>query len=51
VSEEQSRGMNPDYYLVLPWHFKDEFLQREKAMLQRGTKLIFPLPTIDVISQ
>lgn len=51
VSEEQSRAMNPDYYLVLPWHFKEEFLQREKAMLERGTKLIFPLPTIDIIGQ
>jgi 2-polyprenyl-3-methyl-5-hydroxy-6-metoxy-1,4-benzoquinol methylase len=51
VSEEQSRAMNPDYYLVLPWHFKEEFLQRERAMLERGTKLIFPLPTIDVITK
>jgi len=51
VSEEQSRAMQPDYYLVLPWHFKEEFLEREKAMLARGTKLIFPLPTIEVISQ
>jgi len=51
VSEEQSRAMQPDYYLVLPWHFKEEFLQREKAMLDRGTKLIFPLPTIDVVAQ
>ena len=31
VSEEQSRAMNPDYYLVLPWHFKDGVLEREKA--------------------
>ena len=51
VSEEQSRAMQPDYYLVLPWHFKEEFLQREKAMLDRGTKLIFPLPTIEVVAQ
>jgi len=51
VSEEQSRAMQPDYYLVLPWHFKEEFLEREKATLARGTKLIFPLPTIEVISQ
>ena len=51
VSEEQSRAMQPDYYLVLPWHFKEEFLEREKAMLAQGTKLIFPLPTIEVISQ
>jgi SAM-dependent methyltransferase len=51
VSEEQSRSMQPDYYLVLPWHFKEEFLQREKAMLERGTKLIFPLPTIELIAR
>jgi SAM-dependent methyltransferase len=51
VSEEESRKLNPDYYLVLPWHFREEFLQREKAMLQRGVKLIFPLPTIEIIGQ
>ena len=51
VSEEQSRSMQPDYYLVLPWHFKEEFLQREKAMLERGTKLIFPLPTIELVAR
>jgi len=26
VSEAESRAMNPDYYLVLPWHFKEEFI-------------------------
>jgi SAM-dependent methyltransferase len=51
VSEAESRAMHPDYYLVLPWHFKEEFLQREKEMLARGTGLIFPLPTIDIIRQ
>jgi SAM-dependent methyltransferase len=49
ISEEQSRAMKPDYYLVLPWHFKQEFLEREKETLRAGTKLIFPLPTIDVV--
>ena len=33
VSEEESRRRKPDYYLVLPWHFREEFLEREKAML------------------
>ena len=28
ISEEESRKMRPDYYLVLPWHFRDEFLAR-----------------------
>jgi hypothetical protein len=50
ISEEASRKMKPDYYLVLPWHFKKEFMQREKAALQAGTGFIFPLPKIEVIT-
>jgi len=49
VSEEESRAMNPDFYLVLPWHFKEEFLEREHETLERGIGLIFPLPTIEII--
>jgi SAM-dependent methyltransferase len=49
VSEEESRSMNPDYYLVLPWHFKEEFLERERETLEKGIGLIFPLPTIEII--
>ena len=41
--------MKPDYYLVLPWHFKAEFLERERETIARGTSLIFPLPTIEVV--
>jgi C-methyltransferase C-terminal domain/Putative zinc binding domain/Methyltransferase domain len=49
ISEEESRAMKPDYYLVLPWHFKREFLRRERATIEAGTKMIFPLPTIEVV--
>lgn len=49
ISEEQSRQMKPDYYLVLPWHFREEFLKREKDILSKGVKMIFPLPTIEVV--
>ena len=49
VSEEESRAAKPDYYLVLPWHFKAEFLERERETLARGTGMIFPLPTIEVV--
>jgi hypothetical protein len=49
ISEAESRAMKPDYYLVLPWHFKAEFLERERETLARGTSLIFPLPTIEVV--
>jgi 2-polyprenyl-3-methyl-5-hydroxy-6-metoxy-1,4-benzoquinol methylase len=46
VNEEFSRSLNPDYYLVLPWHFKKEILEREKRIINKGTKFIFPLPNI-----
>lgn len=49
VSEEESRAMKPDYYLVLPWHFKEEFVQREKEILEEGTKFIFPLPEVEIV--
>lgn len=51
INEEKSRAMKPDYYLVLPWHFKDEFLEREKEMINQGTGFIFPLPEIEIIKK
>jgi len=48
ISEAYSRNLKPDYYLVLPWHFRPEFLAREKNFLDQGGKLIFPLPEIRV---
>jgi hypothetical protein len=50
VSEEESRAMMPDYYLVLPWHFKEEFLTRERATLESGCAMIFPLPEVSVVT-
>jgi hypothetical protein len=49
VSEEEARAMKPDYYLVLPWHFKDSIVQREKDYLAGGGKMIFPLPEIEIV--
>lgn len=49
VSEADARAMNPDYYLVLPWHFKEGILKREAAFLDGGGKMIFPFPEIEII--
>jgi NDP-4-keto-2,6-dideoxyhexose 3-C-methyltransferase len=49
VSEMESRAMKPDCYLVLPWHFRDEFLRRESETIMAGTKMIFPLPKLEII--
>jgi C-methyltransferase C-terminal domain/Putative zinc binding domain/Methyltransferase domain len=49
VSEAEAARMEPDYYLVLPWHFRSNILQRETAFQQRGGKFIFPFPEIEVV--
>lgn len=50
VSEEQMREDNPDYLLILPWHFIKEFSQREKQYLKNGGKFIVPCPKFEIIS-
>ncbi len=49
ISENESRKKAPDFYIVLAWHFKKEILLREKKLIKKGTKFIFPLPKIKVI--
>ena len=49
VSEADALKMKPDYYLVLPWHFKDNILQREQKYLADGGKMIFPFPEIEIV--
>lgn len=49
ISEAEARAMKPDYFLVLPWHFKDGILRREKEYLASGGRFIFPFPEIEII--
>jgi len=49
VSEATARAANPDYFLVLPWHFIEEFKAREHAYLSSRGKFIVPLPHFELI--
>lgn len=49
VSEDAARQMAPDYFLVLPWHFLDEFMERERSFLRGGGRFIVPLPHFSLI--
>jgi hypothetical protein len=48
-SEETMRRINPDYLLVLPWHFINEFKEREKDYLNNGGQFIVPCPKFEII--
>jgi hypothetical protein len=50
-SEEEMRKANPDYLLVLPWHFIENFVRREKEFLDRGGKFILPCPHFEIIGK
>lgn len=47
-SEEEMRKANPDYLLVFPWYFFDEFQKRETNTHQAGCKFILPLPELSI---
>ena len=49
ISEQKARELNPDYFVVLPWHFKNHIIEKERSILKNKSKLIFPLPDIDII--
>ena len=48
-SEEEARKVKPDYFLVLPYAFIDEFIEREREFLSRGGHFIVPLPELKII--
>lgn len=49
VSEEEMRKHKPDYLLILPWHFVQEFKKREYDYLNGGGKFIIPCPKFEII--
>ncbi len=49
ISEAAGKLQRPDYFLVLPWHFRNNILERERDYLRGGGKMIFPLPEIEIV--
>jgi hypothetical protein len=48
ISETEARNLDPDYFLVLPWYYRHEILEREARFAERGASLVFPLPELSV---
>jgi NDP-4-keto-2,6-dideoxyhexose 3-C-methyltransferase len=49
VSEDEARAAHPDYFLVLPWHFIEEFKRREMVYLSAGGRFILPAPHFTLV--
>jgi hypothetical protein len=48
--EEDFLTNPPDFAVVLPWHFRNHISQRHSEYMSQGGKLIFPFPSIEVVS-
>jgi hypothetical protein len=49
ISEKKARKLNPDFFLVTPWAFVNEFKKREIKWRQKGGKFIVPFPKMKII--
>lgn len=49
VSEADLFAQNPDVLVVLPWHFREAFMQRCADYRKKGGKLLFPFPRVEVV--
>jgi NDP-4-keto-2,6-dideoxyhexose 3-C-methyltransferase len=49
ISEKDANEMHPDYFFVLPWHFRKSILARETDFIENGGHFVFPLPILDII--
>ena len=49
--ENVMRTTHPDYLLILPWHFINEFSERERDYLSNGGKFIVPCPRFEIIER
>ncbi len=49
VFEEEVWNNPPDYYLLLPWNFQQELLEKERAFRAKGGKFIIPVPDPHIV--
>ena len=49
TSPEEMRKANPDYILVMVWHFFNEVKEQEKDWFENGGEFIVPMPQFRVV--
>jgi len=49
IPELEAIDRKPDYFLVLPWHFKNVLVEKHRAYLGNGGHFIIPCPELEII--
>ncbi len=48
IIEEEEAKKNADCFLVLPYAFRNSFIQKEREWIEKGGKFIFALPNVEI---
>lgn len=51
ISEDAMRAFSPDYLIIFPFHFLQEFMEREKKYLEEGGKMIILSPEFRIVTK
>ena len=51
ISEKEAEALAPDFYVVGPYHFKDNIIARMSTFLEKGGALVFPLPEFTIVTK
>jgi len=51
ISEMDSEKMNPAFYIVLPWHFRKNIIEKKRKFLEDGGRLIFVFPQFEIVEK
>jgi len=51
IAPDDMRRANPEYLLVLIWHFRREVIEDEREYLMRGGTLVFDLPRVHTVDR
>lgn len=49
IPESDAIALKPDYFLVLPWHFKEGLVEKHAEYLKNGGHFIIPCPEVEII--
>lgn len=49
ISESESMSIQPDYYLLTAWNFKDEIIKKVRRSGNKHSKFIIPFPFVHVV--
>ncbi len=49
TSEKEAKAKKPDFFIVLPWHFKEFIVKKEQEYIKSGGKFVFPLPSLHIV--